>query len=73
MTDAQTGSWEHQKGGMKEERNRPSWLHLEDEGNSILNFQWTLDYVPGSHEDNIPAAKLASQTDKHQTPYQDFP
>ena len=49
---------------MKEERNRSSWLHLEKEGNSILHFQWILDYVPGSHGDNIPTAKLASWTDK---------
>ena len=31
---------------LKEERNRPSWLHLEKEGNSILHSQWTLDYRP---------------------------
>ena len=27
---------------VKEEGNRPSWLHLEKEGNSILHFQWLL-------------------------------
>ena len=26
--------------------NRLSWLHLENEGNSILHSQWTLDYTP---------------------------
>ena len=56
-----------------EERNRLSWLHLEKEGNCILRFQWALDYVPGSHGDNIPTAELASWTDKPQIPYQDFP
>ena len=73
MSDAHTGSWEHQEGGMKEERNRLSWLHLEKEGNNILHFQWALDHVPGSHGDNISTVELASQTNKHQTPYQDFP
>ena len=58
---------------LREERNRPSWLHLEKEGNSILHFQWALDYAPGSHGDNIPMAELASQNDKHQILYQDFP
>ena len=50
---------------LREERNRPSWLHLEKEENSILHFQWALDYVPSSHGDNIPMAKLASLADKH--------
>ena len=58
---------------MREKRNRPSWLHLEKEGNSISHFQWALDYMPGIHGDNIPMAKLASGTDKHQIPHQDFP
>ena len=68
MSDAHTGSWEHQEGGVREERNRLSWLHLEKEGNSILRFQWALDYAPGSHGENTPMAELASWTDKHQIP-----
>ena len=56
MSDGHTGSWEHKEVGMKEERNRLSWLHLEREGNSILRFQWALDYVPGSRGENIPMA-----------------
>ena len=31
--------------GTEGERNRPSWLHLEKEGHSILHSQWTLDYL----------------------------
>ena len=50
---------------LREERNRPSWLHLEKEGNSIMHVQWALDHVPGSHGDNTATAKLASRTDKH--------
>ena len=46
MSDAHTGSWEHQERWMKEGRNRLSWLHLEKEGNSILHSQWTLGYKP---------------------------
>ena len=45
-----------------EERDRPSCLRLEEEGNSISHFQWALDYVPSSHGDNIPTAELTSQT-----------
>ena len=56
-----------------EERDRPSCLPLEKEGNSILHFQGALDYMPSSHRDNISTAELTSQTDKHQIPYQDFP
>ena len=48
-------------------KEQADWLHLEKEGNSILHFQWALDHVPSSPGDNIPTAKLASQTDKHQT------
>ena len=73
MSDTHTGSWEHQEGVMKEERNRPSWLHLEKEVKSILYSQWILDYVPGSHGDHIPTAEQPSQTGRHQIPYQDFP
>ena len=29
------------------------------------HFQWTLDYVPGSHGDNTPTTEQASWTDKH--------
>src|SRR5574337_1629572 len=45
----------------------------------LLAVQGTLksllsqDYVPGSHGDKMPLAELASQTDKHEIPYQDFP
>ena len=70
MSDTHTGSWEHQERVMKEERNRPSWLHLEKEVKSILHSQWTLDYVPSSHRDNIP---MASWTDKTPDSYEDFP
>ena len=39
---------------------------------AILHSQWTLDYVPGRHGGNKPIEEQASQTDKHQIPYQDF-
>ena len=65
------------EGGTEQAKLTPSWkrrkLHLEKEGNSILHFQWALDYVPGSPGNNIPMAELISLTDKHQIPYQDFP
>ena len=37
---------------------------------ACLHFQWTLDYVPSSHRDNIP---MASWTDKTPDSYEDFP
>ena len=69
------------EGGKEQAELTPSWkrrkLHLTFPLNfglyACLHFQWTLDYVPGSHGDNIPRAQLASWTDKHQIPYQDFP
>ena len=51
---------------------RMDWL-------DFLTVQGTLksllsqDYVSGSHGDKMPLAELASQTDKHEIPCQDFP
>ena len=69
------------EGGKEQAKLTPSWkrrkLHLTFPVNfglyAYLPFQWTLDCVPGSHEDSIPKAEQASGTDKHQIPYQDFP
>ena len=60
-----TTFWQEFNPILREESNRPSWLHLEKEGNSIMHVQWALDHVPGSHGDNTATAKLASWTDKH--------
>ena len=70
------------EGGKEQAELTPSWKRRKEILSYVpselglytcLHLQWTLDDVPGSHGDNIPMAKLATQTDKHQIPYQDFP
>ena len=51
----------YEKGGKEQAKLTPSCTFSE------------LDHGPGSHGDNIPMAELASRTDKHQIPHQDFP
>ena len=43
------------EGGKEQAKLTPSWKRSTR--NSILHFQWALDYVPGSHGDKIPTAE----------------
>ena len=51
---------------------RMDWLDLLAVQGTVKSLL-SQDYVPGSHGDKMPMAELASQTDKHEIPYQDFP